>query len=698
MGLLLLLASALLTSHFHTGSQVDAQTAFTIRSVRLTIEPGTDVARGTDVTVRCQAAVSSSGQETLTREYTIYKEGIVVYTKTTSSSEDFLYPLSEARASNSGKYKCKVSIQSRSLESNAEKLTVTGLSDPVLHLKKGVVTEGEDVTVRCTAPGETGSFFFYFYDNSKEIYGVQANTNQTETTLHFATGIHRVHCTYTVFILPDSFKSNKSNTVNVSVKELSIMPFLKVSPQSMIYEGDRLNISCSVRGYLPSSESIELHLSRENDLLSTGYSEISHSMLAPANVPELRFECRLTSGNVVKVVTNNVPVTELFSTPTLTVSPAEVFQREKMMLTCKSQRYATERINESELTYTLDPEERARPTMSRGVFLSTAPPEDINYTCTAEAKGIKKQSQALALRPKVSVSTPFISVLGTAILGQTIQIHCDTAKGSLPINYTLIKGYEPVAWKTVHLFSEKAVFSITINKTEDIKQYMCAAANSHRGELLGERLSANVIEPLTWATLSAVPDLDDLSEGQQLHLICKVKGSMPVTFKWYRVGSAIPLNITTVQQKHKDYHVPVLSKEHNGQYYCEATNPAHIMVRSEELSIEVRLALWKKALIGGMILLVVSLLVLAMCVLHYKSKRGKREGAAELSVKPSSPKSDDTLTVSLTRDTEVYNAATDAAAFYDGKEGRATNGTRNSMASLPADISNRSSYSIPATV
>lgn len=198
-----------------------------------------------------------------------------------------------------------------------------------------MVTEGEDVTVRCTAPGETGSFFFYFYDNSKEIYEVQANTNQTEATLRFATGIHKVHCTYTVFILPDSFKSNKSNTVNVSVKgrqpcrtalhlsslarasflfcfvptELSIMPSLKVSPQSMIYEGDRLNISCSVLGYPPSSESIELHLSQENDLLDTGYSEISHSMLAPANVPELMFECRLTTGSVVKVDTKTVSVT-----------------------------------------------------------------------------------------------------------------------------------------------------------------------------------------------------------------------------------------------------------------------------------------------------------------------------------------------------------------------------------------------------
>lgn len=45
-----------------------------------------------------------------------------------------------------------------------------------------------------------------------------------------------------------------------------------------------------------------------------------------------------------------------------------------------------------------------------------------------------------------------------------------------------------------------------------------------------------------------------------------------------------------------------------------------------------------------------------------------------------------------------YHLLLDAAALYDGTEGRVTNGVRDSAASLPADISNRSSYSIPATV
>lgn len=85
------------------------------------------MSRGTNVTVRCQALVSSTGHEELSREYTIYKDSVTVYTKSSSSSEDLLYPLPEARVSNTGKYKCKINIEGKQKTSDATKLVVTGL-------------------------------------------------------------------------------------------------------------------------------------------------------------------------------------------------------------------------------------------------------------------------------------------------------------------------------------------------------------------------------------------------------------------------------------------------------------------------------------------------------------------------------------------------------------------------------------------
>lgn len=94
-----------------------------------------------------------------------------------------------------------------------------GLSKPVLHLNNGVVNEGEEVTARCMAPGETGSFFFYFFKDSKEILDKRVSSNQAEAKIRFrSVGIHKIHCAYTVVITPDSLKSEESNGVTVSVR------------------------------------------------------------------------------------------------------------------------------------------------------------------------------------------------------------------------------------------------------------------------------------------------------------------------------------------------------------------------------------------------------------------------------------------------------------------------------------------------
>lgn len=95
----------------------------------------------------------------------------------------------------------------------------SGLSKPALRLNNGVVTEGDEVTARCAAPGEKGRIYFYLYKDSKVISEHESHTNQSETKVRFSgSGVHRIHCTYAVIVTPDSFKSEESNTVTVSVR------------------------------------------------------------------------------------------------------------------------------------------------------------------------------------------------------------------------------------------------------------------------------------------------------------------------------------------------------------------------------------------------------------------------------------------------------------------------------------------------
>lgn len=98
-----------------------------------------------------------------------------------------------------------------------------GLSKPVLSLHKTEISEGEVVTASCEAPGETGSMFFKFYKDSKEIKETRAETNEAVVELPVNTvGYHKIHCAYTVLVTSSSFDSNNSDTVTLTVTGTTI--------------------------------------------------------------------------------------------------------------------------------------------------------------------------------------------------------------------------------------------------------------------------------------------------------------------------------------------------------------------------------------------------------------------------------------------------------------------------------------------
>jgi len=93
----------------------------------------------------------------------------------------------------------------------------------------------------------------------------------------------------------------------------------------------------------------------------------------------------------------------------------------------------------------------------------------------------------------VSVSTPKISMVGRAVLGRPFQILCRSDVGSLPVNYTLLTGYDPLSTVTVERPPRQALFTATVHKPEDIGKFMCEAQNRQREAPLSKRLNATVI-------------------------------------------------------------------------------------------------------------------------------------------------------------------------------------------------------------
>lgn len=92
----------------------------------------------------------------------------------------------------------------------------------MLSVDRDVVSEGEEITAWCSAPGETGSIFFYFHSNSTDLAEKRDNTNQVEVKfLLSSVGLHQIYCRYTVMLSPDtpgSADSEVSNSVTVSVR------------------------------------------------------------------------------------------------------------------------------------------------------------------------------------------------------------------------------------------------------------------------------------------------------------------------------------------------------------------------------------------------------------------------------------------------------------------------------------------------
>lgn len=94
-----------------------------IRKVTLYIEPSNEVARGANVTLRCQAVLN----EPEAVEFTISKDQNVVCTQTMSGSNDLLCPLTNLKLANSGHYTCVVKIEDEEETSEVHTLTVTGV-------------------------------------------------------------------------------------------------------------------------------------------------------------------------------------------------------------------------------------------------------------------------------------------------------------------------------------------------------------------------------------------------------------------------------------------------------------------------------------------------------------------------------------------------------------------------------------------
>ncbi|XP_018616973.1 platelet endothelial cell adhesion molecule-like isoform X2 [Scleropages formosus] len=689
-----------------------------INFVNVTIWPRERVESGTDVRLECRTGIvvmqghspSVGRPAPKRRQYVLLKNDEEV-NSSESEADQQTFSIPRARVADSGNYHCRVKAHGRSKSSAEQQLTVQGLQTPTLVLDTYSTVEGKEVLANCSAPLEHGTFFFSFYENSKEVKRLRSATGTAAAKLTPRYGLQKwLYCRYTVILWSDSVLSNPSNNVTLDVYELFVTPSISVWPANDVVEGDRFAISCTIKTH---QQNPFLILTQEaENVVAVGKGTVEFNVTANTTHSGV-YTCKANMNDVEKHANTTMSVAELFSKPVLSVHPPEVFENESFAVTCYSSNVTPHRIQRGDLQYSLYRDGRV---VSRSdTYSATAAPAlNGRYGCKARAGNIWKESTEFVLKAKELVSQPLIKAVGEVILHRAFEIQCSSARGHLPVHYILMKGRTPVRNVTVNEPNYRATFMVSVHNVSEIRSFACQAENNGpSSRVLGRRLNASVIVPVSTPELKVPPDI---VEGNNLTLVCRIdSGSPPVTFEWYLQGSKMPLSTNTVEARsskllqespawdlrdfqplYAEHQVKKVKMEDAGDYYCRALNDAGDAT-SSFVNVKVELAHWKKGLIAAFCLLLVAAIVIG-AIVWFKNKRGRRHMATELSVKPSSPKSDDSLTASLAYDTEVYNAHKDAEPQCDGTEGRATNGMRDSMASFPANGSNRSSCSSPATV
>uniref|UniRef100_A0A671K5A0 Platelet/endothelial cell adhesion molecule 1 n=1 Tax=Sinocyclocheilus anshuiensis TaxID=1608454 RepID=A0A671K5A0_9TELE len=457
--------------------------AVTIDQVTLTVLPANNVESGTDVILRCETSVSQSLPQPLTYSFRLLQDDQVMYSKNISASV-MERSLSSARVSNSGRYQCSVHIYDKHKTSNILSLSVTGLQIPMLNVKSDIMSEGEDIIATCSAPEETGSLIFNFYENDLDVKRVISSSNSVTTTLttQKLTEIY-LQCAYMVIMHPNAGLSNKSNMVKVIVRDLdAITPQISFSPKGNVVEGDRVQITCKVQ-YPPD---IELYLTKGNTVLHESHTTFTKSLVVRAE-DSGDYVCKAEKGSVQKKAVFPLHVAELFSKPILRMSPDQVFEGERFTLTCSSNVISSVKIGIADIKYVLLKDGRRISAVAK--YEDTASPAtNGQYYCMAMAKEVNKTSSPHDVKAKgdefmllsklLPVSRPVLEPKEVTVSeGSDLILICRVQQGTYPITFTWYHNRVMLLSSIQEVRSLEGRHVVKVIERDQRGDYYCEASN-----------------------------------------------------------------------------------------------------------------------------------------------------------------------------------------------------------------------------
>ncbi|XP_063480992.1 Fc receptor-like protein 3 isoform X3 [Symphalangus syndactylus] len=378
----------------------------------------------------------------------------------------------------SGNYQCKTQGSSLS-----DAMRVEFSSDWLILQALQPVFEGDNVILRCRGKDDKNTHQKVYYKDGKQLPN---SYNLAEITVNSVSRDNgKYHCTAThrkfhIFDIKET-----SSPINIRVQGVPVSDVnLEIRPTGgQLIEGENMALICSVA---QGSGTVTFSWHKEGRVRSLG-RKTQHSLLAELHVLTVtesdagRYYCAADNvhGPILSTwvrVTVRIPV----SHPVLTFRAprAQAAVGDLLELHCESLRGSPPilyRFYHEDVTLG----NSSAPSGGGASFnLSLTAEHSGNYSCDADNGLGAQHSHGVSLRVTVPVSRPVLTLRAPgaqAMVGDLLELHCESLRGSLPILYWFYHEDDTLANSSAHS-GGGASFNLSLT-TEHSGNYSCEADN-----------------------------------------------------------------------------------------------------------------------------------------------------------------------------------------------------------------------------
>ncbi|XP_058392497.1 Fc receptor-like protein 5 [Diceros bicornis minor] len=536
----------------------------------LTLSPPRDRAfEGDVVRLQCEAQRGS-----FPIQYEFFHEGVIIKKIETTSwrESSFRFTLT---AEHSGNYYCTADNGRGAKQSRAVHLSITiPVSHPVLTLSPpgNRVLEGEMVTLQCEAQRGSLPIQYEFFREGVFIKKIDATLRRTSSFRFTLTTENsgNYHCT-----ADNGRGAQHSTTVHLSTTIPVSHPVLTLSPPGdRVPEGEVMTLNCeSQRGSLP----IQYQFFREGVILkkieatSRRTSSFSFSLTTEHSG---NYYCTADNGQGAQRSTSvHLSITIPVSRPVLTLRAprAQTVVGDIVELHCEAQR------GSPPILYQFYHEDvtvgnSSAPSGGGSSFkLSLTEEHSGNYACEANNGLGAQRSDTVSLSVTVPVSRPvltFRAPRAQAVVGDVVELHCETQRGSPPILYRFYHE-DVILWISSTHSVGGASFNLSLTR-EHSGNYSCEAINDLEAQK-SKMVTLNVLVPVSRPVLTLRAPGAPAVVGDVVELHCEAqRGSPPILYQFYHENVTVGSS-SAPSGGGASFNLS-LTAEHSGNYSCEADN------------------------------------------------------------------------------------------------------------------------------